>query len=144
MKTTRHREAGNAVIELALIIPILLWLGMGVSELAGLLRIEQMLSNAAREAVRMSVLPEYQGNTAPAIARAKAYLSTENSVNCVSTPSIAVSQTVYIAQSNGVNITASQATVKCGRSLVMLPALSGGTIKSAITLTGTATMRNLY
>jgi Flp pilus assembly protein TadG len=126
------------------VLPILLWLSIGVIELAKLLRASQILSNAAREGARLSILPENAGNTAPALARIQAYLTTENQISCTSAPTATINQSDYIVQPNGVAITASQVTVQCTYALQYLPALSAGAIANNITLTGKATFRNFY
>ena len=50
-------EAGQAVVEFALLLPILVALVMGVLDMARAYSVLQMVSNAAREGARVAILP---------------------------------------------------------------------------------------
>src|ERR1043165_6975619 len=54
----KRQKRGTALIELAMVLPILLILGMICSEGAGLLRAHMVLNNAAREGAHFSAMPE--------------------------------------------------------------------------------------
>src|SRR4051794_1256539 len=57
MRARRHTsQRGSQLVELALVMPILLVLGMIVSEGAGMVRTHQVLNNAARTGARLSIL----------------------------------------------------------------------------------------
>ncbi len=101
MKRTevRHRERGTQIVEMAVALPLLLFLALMVTEGAGMIRAHQVLSNAAREGARLSTLPE-----------------NKDTVNFTATTAIK-SQVVAYAQANGlvaargVNLTASNVTI---------------------------------
>jgi Flp pilus assembly protein TadG len=56
LKFTRPRS-GAALVEFALILPVLLYMVFGLIEYGWLILKQQQLNNAAREAVRLAVLP---------------------------------------------------------------------------------------
>ncbi|MGH9557263.1 MAG: TadE/TadG family type IV pilus assembly protein, partial [Terriglobales bacterium] len=60
----RRGERGTQVAELAMVLPLLLFLGLAVTEGEGFVRAHQMLNNAAREGAKFSSLPENLGATA--------------------------------------------------------------------------------
>lgn len=52
----RHRRRGSQVVEFALVTPILLVMGLGICEYGFMLKCNHIVSNAARDAVRMAGL----------------------------------------------------------------------------------------
>lgn len=57
MKTKdRKSERGSVVIELALVMPLLMLLFMGIAEFGRIFMIQQMLINAAREGARVGAI----------------------------------------------------------------------------------------
>jgi Flp pilus assembly protein TadG len=142
----RHRshQSGAAMVELALLTPMLLWFSLGAVDLANVFRASQVMHNAAREGARLSTLPQNHGNTAPSLARVNAYLTVENALGCAAPPTATVKQSVVMQLPNGTHFTASQVTVQCSYSLPFLHALSVGVIPSPITLSAQATFRNFY
>ena len=69
----RLGEAGQALVEIAIALPILLALLVGIFEFARAYNVQQVITNAAREGAREAVLP---GNgELEALARANARLS---------------------------------------------------------------------
>ena len=65
----RHSERGNALIETAITIPILLLLMVGIFEVGRAYETWQVLCNAAREGARVSVTPANDANTTIALVR---------------------------------------------------------------------------
>jgi len=53
-----HSERGTQIVELALVLPVLVIFTFLVTEGAALVRIHQVLVNAARETARVAILPE--------------------------------------------------------------------------------------
>lgn len=53
---TNSRTKGTQVVELALVLPLLLFLSLAVSEGAYMIRAHQVLNNAAREGARLAIL----------------------------------------------------------------------------------------
>src|SRR6188768_89561 len=62
MKRIRHRshsnERGQALLETALVLPMLLLVAVGIFEFGRAYQTWQILTNAAREGARMAVLPD--------------------------------------------------------------------------------------
>src|SRR5215831_837871 len=58
-KHRREDQRGAVIVEFAVVIPILLFLFVGVVDYGLILREHQILQNAAREGARLSVLPAY-------------------------------------------------------------------------------------
>lgn len=54
------RERGQAVIELALTLPLLLVIVLGIFDFGFMFQRYEVVTNAAREGARLAVLPEYQ------------------------------------------------------------------------------------
>ncbi len=67
---TRHRERGAAAVELALVLPLLVLLVLGIAELGRAYHLQTVVSGAARDAVRVMALYDD-----PAAARAAAKAS---------------------------------------------------------------------
>jgi Flp pilus assembly protein TadG len=51
----RHREKGAQLAELAVALPLLVFLALGAIEGGSMLRVHQLLNNAAREGTRMAI-----------------------------------------------------------------------------------------
>jgi Flp pilus assembly protein TadG len=68
----RGGERGNAVIELALTLPLLLLVVLGIFDFGLMFQRYEVVTNAAREGARVGVLPGY--STGDAAARARQYL----------------------------------------------------------------------
>ena len=58
MKSHRHHEAGSQIVEFAVVLPVLVLLALIVAEGANLFRVYQVVTNAAREGARLSVLSQ--------------------------------------------------------------------------------------
>ena len=95
-------ESGNAVIEMAFTLPLLLVIVMGIFDFGLMFQRFEILTNAAREGARVGVLPGY--TMADATSRTNAYLATSN------VP--------------GATVTATAATVTIGTPPVAKPAVT--------------------
>jgi Flp pilus assembly protein TadG len=95
-------ESGNAVIEMAFTLPLLLVVVMGIFDFGLMFQRFEILTNAAREGARVGVLPGYTTNDA--ISRANAYLATSNIT--------------------GATVTAVPASVSIGTPAVAKPAIT--------------------
>lgn len=51
----RSKERGSQLVEFAVVLPLLLFICMGAIEGGSMLRVQQLLNNAAREGTRMAV-----------------------------------------------------------------------------------------
>lgn len=67
------RERGQAVIELALTLPLLLLIVLGVFDFGLMFQKYEVVTNAAREGARVGVLPDY--TPADAALRAQQYMA---------------------------------------------------------------------
>lgn len=60
-RAARHGESGQALAEIAIALPLLLLMLIGIWEFARAYQIQQVIVNAAREGAREVVLPTGQG-----------------------------------------------------------------------------------
>lgn len=79
----RDLASGQALVEFALVVPILLLILMGIAEFGRAWMTRNILTSAAREAVRIAAV---QGNTTAAVARANAILTSANIAGATVTP----------------------------------------------------------
>ena len=99
MKTDiRNRERGQAMVETAIAIPLLLMMMVGIFEVGRAYETWQVLTNAAREGARMAVTPsgtarEYDGARSPVHGRRPAHKSATAPVIVNRTASINVNGT---------------------------------------------------
>ena len=147
----QHQQLGTALIEMALVLPLLTLLLIGIINMGLVIREHQVLQNAAREGARYSTL---QGNrideagdaTAQALVltkiktRVQRYLAQEHITIALS--DVTINQNYKYAVDGSSNVTGSQVTVSYSRS--MLVASSGLWPFGPVTLTGEAMFRNLY
>jgi len=134
----RASQSGQAVIELALTLPLLLVIVMGIFDFGLMFQRYEVVTNAAREGARVGVLPNY--TTADAQARAQQYL-TSGGLNGAATVIAAVAPTTFGSPAKTVN----QVTVTVQYDYTYLfigPILNlfGGSLGS-VTLQGVSTMR---
>lgn len=62
-RAARHGESGQALAEIAIALPLLLLMLIGIWEFARAYQIQQVVVNAAREGARIVVLPTESGGT---------------------------------------------------------------------------------
>ncbi|MEJ7771774.1 MAG: TadE/TadG family type IV pilus assembly protein [Geodermatophilaceae bacterium] len=123
----RRRDRGAAVVEFALIVPVLLLLVLGIAEFGHAYQVQTSLSAAAREGVRVMAL---QNDPAAARDTTRASAPTLNLTNA----QISVSPGSCAATSTA---PAATATVTVTYQMGFLTGLFG----SGITLTGKGSMR---
>lgn len=171
MRPTRpRRQRGTQLVEFAVVVPLLAFLALLVTEGAAMVRAHQVLNNAAREGARLSIANENwrtAGDSVdlgirPQITNAiKQYaycngvpLDSATFASCgtksnslsgaCSTYNINVDPTIPLVV-NGVNATDTRVVVTCAYKLLWLPRLPFfGTRGPTVTLTGTAEFRNLF
>jgi Flp pilus assembly protein TadG len=145
--STQNRQRGAVLVELAVVMPILLFLFVGVVDYGLILREYQILQNGAREGARLSMLPAYkiEGTTAQQNAkrdtirqRVVDYLATEQITIALS--DVTVNQTTTIDMGGGLLAGASKVTVNYNRTLL----IGNGWPFGPVSLRGEATFRNLY
>lgn len=168
--STRSPQRGSQLVELALVLPIFLVLGLIVAEGAGVVRAHQVLNNAAREGARLSILPHNQypvacdagaGCTCDAACveaalkdRVIAYAS-NNGLPGVTAGQITIRQDCQIPVSTTGSLgcqtgcgstcfTATQVTVTFPYQLTYLPRLPWISQPTTVSLTAQSQFRNLY
>ena len=135
----RASQSGQAVIELALTLPLLLVIVMGIFDFGLMFQRYEVLTNAAREGARVGVLPNY--TTADAQARAQQYL-TSGGLTGSATFTIAVAPSPpFGIQAKTVNqVTVTVAYPYTYPFVGPILNLLGGSLGS-VTLQGVSTMR---
>jgi len=135
----RASQSGQAVIELALTLPLLLVIVMGIFDFGLMFQRYEVVTNAAREGARVGVLPNY--TTTYAEARAQQYL-TAGGLSSASATIVAVpGQATFGSPAK----TVSQVTVTVSYPYTYpfigpILNLVGGTL-GTVTLQGVSTMR---
>jgi len=143
MKPRLKDERGAAILETALVLPLLLLVSVGIFEFGRAYQTWQVITNAAREGARVAVLPN--STTGDVTSRVRAYLE-GGQLSEADTAGIAVNKNVTISI-GATNATASQVTVSYPFTFVMLQpvanlVVSGSALGTPITMTAQAEMRN--
>jgi Flp pilus assembly protein TadG len=139
----RQRERGQALIETAIMVPILLMVMVGIFEVGRAYQTYQVVTNAAREGARMSVTPNSNKDTA--IALVKKYLA-DGQLDKSASASVVVDNTATMTV-NGTTHGASLVTVDYPFQFIMLQPVvrlvsPKATVGGAITMHATSMMRN--
>ena len=139
----RKAETGAALLETALVLPLVLLVSVGIFEFGRAYQTWQVVTNAAREAARVAVLPN--GSLAVARERARDYLESGQlpraaDANVTLTP-------VTLDLGGGVTAAASSVTVTYPFEFIVLQpvarlVVSGSTLGGAFAMNTTAVMRN--
>jgi Flp pilus assembly protein TadG len=136
---SRPSQSGQAVIELALTLPILLVIVMGIFDFGLMFQRYEVVTNAAREGARVGVLPNY--TTADAQARAQQYLTSGGLSSASATISAAVASTTFGTPAKTVNqVTVTVAYPYTYPFIGPILNLVGGSLGS-VTLQSVSTMR---
>ena len=143
MTMTRFKsERGTAMIELALMLPLVLFISVGIFEFGRAYETMQVLTNAAREGARVAVLPNQPTDIVK--TRVNAYMELGGLTTCTSC--IVVTPT-EIAIGGGSTASGSKVTVNYPFSFMVLQPVarllvSGSTMPAAFTMSAAAEMRN--
>jgi Flp pilus assembly protein TadG len=136
-------ERGNALIETALTLPLVLLVSVSIFEFGRAFQTWEVLTNAAREGARVAVLP---GATASDVqTRVAAYL-TSGQLDNAANATVAVNQAASV--SIGANMApASLVTVNYPFSFIVLQpvaqlVVNGSTLGTPFTMVASAEMRN--
>jgi Flp pilus assembly protein TadG len=134
----RASESGQAIIELAFTLPLLLVIVMGIFDFGLMFQRYEVVTNAAREGARVGVLPNY--STADAKARAQQYL-TSGGLTASATIDAAVAPVTFGSPAKTVNqVTVTVSYVHNYVFIGPILNLFGGSLGS-VTLQGVSTMR---
>ena len=142
MKMNLKSERGQAILETALTLPLLLLVSVGIFEFGRAYQTWQVITNAAREGARVAVLPSVVAG-APE-ARVRQYLV---SGQLPGAASAGVTVTAGSVDIGGTAAPTSVVTVTYPFNFVVLQpvarlVVSGSQLGSAVTLTARAEMRN--
>jgi Flp pilus assembly protein TadG len=144
MKTrTLRSESGQALLETALVVPLLLIVSVGIFEFGRAYQTWQVLTNAAREGARIAVLPGT--DDASVTSRVRTYLS-DGELDHAATATIAITRNNIIATGGGTE-TASRVTVNYPFTFIMLQPIASMVAQSStagtpLTMTASSLMRN--
>jgi Flp pilus assembly protein TadG len=143
MRQRLSSARGTALIETAMVLPILLLISVAIFEFGRAYQTWEVLTNAAREGARVAVLPS--ATTSGTQARVMQYIQNGQ----LSTQGVNVSVNTNVPVSLGAAGTASgsQVTVQYPFSFIVLQPVarlvtSGTLLGAPFTMTATATMRN--
>jgi Flp pilus assembly protein TadG len=136
-------ERGQALLETALTMPLLLLVVVGIFEFGRAYQTWQVVTNAAREGARVAVLP--YGAAGAASTRVMAYLES-GQIASPSSASVAVT-TEAIDIGGGATAQASRVTVAYPFTFMVLQPIAqlvvrGATTGAPLTMTASAVMRN--
>ncbi|MBI4888027.1 MAG: pilus assembly protein [Acidobacteria bacterium] len=137
-------ERGQALIEMALTMPLLLLLSVGVFEFGRAFEYWQVMTNAAREGARIAVLPGQSRDDV--VARVRAYLD-GGRIAAAASATVEVAQNAEIATGGGGTMSASTVTIAYPFQFIALQGIArlvagASTAGDAFTMTASATMRN--
>jgi Flp pilus assembly protein TadG len=136
-------ERGQALVEAAIITPVVLLIMVGIFEVGRAYQTWQVLTNAAREGARAAVVPGASSVTVKALV--KQYM-TDGQLNAVGTATVAVNQAASLVV-NGTNIGATLVTVEYPFEFIMLGPVAqlvagNDTPGKPLTMRATSLMRN--
>jgi Flp pilus assembly protein TadG len=137
-----NRQRGAALVELAVVLPLLMLLSLMVMEGGQMIRTHIILNNAAREGARFSAVQDNIGNIAGIKQVVTDYAALSGVT--VSANEITVVQADPIPGPGGALMTASQVTVQHPYTLNYVPRLPGAQVGTTTLLFGRAEFRNFY
>jgi Flp pilus assembly protein TadG len=145
--TGRHSERGAALVEMAITLPLLLFVAFGIFEFGRAFQYWQVLTNSAREGARLAVLP---GSTNGEVSnRVQTYITGGGlpAPTAPATIGVAVNRAAQIQIGPGRTASASTVTVTYPFRFIALQPLAqlvvpGSTTGEPITMTASTTMRN--
>ena len=153
----RERERGTQIVEMAVALPLLLFLVLVVSEGAGMIRAHQVLNNAAREGARLSIMLENKDpdptdndttvtdaikDQVVAYAQANGLVASRG-VN-LTTADVTINQCVQQPTPGGAIWFASRVVVQTNYQLRYLPRLPWFNVPNGVPIAGRAEFVNFY
>lgn len=138
-RRTRDPEAGQELIEFALVFPMLLLVMLGIIDFGFLFRNYEVLTNAAREGARVAVLPGYSASDVQ--TRVDQYI-VASGLTGTATTTVGATQNINVG---GSCIAVQPITVTYPHTYLFLGpivGLLGGGSFTNKTLTATSTMRS--
>jgi Flp pilus assembly protein TadG len=144
MKKVLRDTRGAALLEMALTLPLMLLVAIGIVEFGRAYQTWQVLTNAAREGARIAVLPGIDDATVT--SRVQSYMSDGQLPNSA-TANITITRNNTIAIGATGSATASRVTVDYPFTFMVLQPIAQlvdphSTAGAPLTMTATALMRN--
>lgn len=167
---TKRQQSGTQVVELALVLPLLIFLSLAVAEGAYMIRVHQVLNNAAREGARLAVEQNNYDVASPVTNCAAVAPNTSHAALCQAIVSYAQNNGIAAgagwnrcngpANASGLNITinqlypipsatgglslnGTQVMVVCPYNLAFLPRVPGFGVTGTVNLRGGVVFRDL-
>lgn len=167
---TERQSRGTQVVELAIVLPLLIFLSLAVAEGAYMIRVHQVLNNAAREGARLAVEGQNYDAANPLTNCATAAPNTSHGALCQAIISYAQNNGIAAGtgtnrcngspKANGLNITinqlyvipsaggglginGTQVTVVCPYNLAFLPRVPSFGVTGTVNLSGSVVFRDL-
>ncbi len=139
----RQNERGTALLEAAMTLPILLLIAVGIFEFGRAYQTWQVLTNAAREGARVSILPNATSGSVE--ARVRSYMQS-GQLPAAATAPVAVNRSASVTV-NGAAQSASEITVDYPFTFIVLQpvanlVVAGTSTGSALTMRARSVMRN--
>jgi Flp pilus assembly protein TadG len=155
MKSTKAiRQRGTQLVEFAIILPMLVLMFFVVTEGTAMIRVHQVLNNAAREGARMAssdnliLAPDNATRTNErnqVINSVKGYVSVNMKGYDATKITVTISEPVQVTNpSTGSLMATTIVTVQYQYALQYLPAFSLGIVSNTYNLGAKAQFRNLY
>jgi Flp pilus assembly protein TadG len=143
MMTRLRGERGTALLETAITLPIVLVVVVGIFEFGRAFQTWQVLTNAAREGARLSVMPNETPGTVE--TRVRSYMSS-GQLSGQAGASVSVNRNATIAVAGGTT-SASQVTITYPFTFMVLQPVMrliqpGTNTGAPLTMTASAVMRN--
>jgi Flp pilus assembly protein TadG len=149
LRMVRRSERGNALIEFALVLPLLLIIFAGIVDFGLLFQRSEVVTNAAREGARIAVLPGYSTNDVR--LRVRQYVQEGLNLTAGQVAAALPDANITVAAPNpplttagGATLSALTVTVRFQHTYIILgPVLGliGGNWAANTLLTATSTMR---
>ena len=143
----RTRERGTQIVEMAVALPLLLFMALVVIEGAAMIRTHQVLNNAAREGARLSIHLENKDtpnfSATPAIKDAVVAYAAANGVT-ITTANVTINQCILQPTPSGTNQFASRVVVQLSYTLRYLPHIPFTSAPTTVPLAGRAEFVNFY
>lgn len=146
MRRRLRNQNGTALLETAITLPIILLVSVGIFEFGRAYQVQQVLTNAAREGARLSIL---EGISAEQVnTRVMNYLKDGKVIKCGANGGCDPAVTLTIERTLPFEgTTASKITISYPYQFMVLNGVvqlvrSGSTVGTPLTMTATALMRN--
>ncbi len=138
-----RRDDGAALIEAAFVLPILLFVSIGIIEFGRAFQTWQIVTNAAREGARIAVLPGMSDDMVK--ARVADYL--KMGINSPASAMVAIDRTTTVSLGGAATASASRVQVDYPFTFIVLQPVAqllakDSTVGSAFTMRSAAIMRN--